>query len=161
VAPAPITTVFDHKFVDLTLGCVKKNVNRDIIKNQIVKNPWVSYAVQATILEFHLQNADSASFPPYEKNRLLLDLGRIFHRINEHSTANLTRIENGEPLVNETDMLNEIGEIFETGILEYFENIEKSRSPDVFFESLTLVIKNTVLSEQHKIYTVKNAKKNG
>jgi hypothetical protein len=43
--------------------------------------------------------------------------------------------------------------------IEYFEGLEKSCPDDVFFETLASSIKNTVLSEQQKIYKEKTCKK--
>jgi Reverse transcriptase (RNA-dependent DNA polymerase) len=161
IEPAPRTTSFDHKSVCIMLGKKNKPVNRDNIKNQLINDPIVRATVAATVLEAHLQNADSNSFPSYEKNRYLLELGRIFNRIEDFNANKLIRLSNGNDIGNDQQLMVEIDEIFETlPDLEFFENIDKSCSADIFFESLLLSVKNSVLSQQHKIYKVKNAKKN-
>jgi hypothetical protein len=127
----------------MCLGKKIKMVNRDNIKNQIIDDPVIRATVTATVLEAHLQNADCNSFPTYEKNRYLLELGRIFHRIEEYNANKLTRINNGNDIGNDHYLLVEIQEILETlPDLEFSENIEKSCTADFFFESLVMNLKN-------------------
>jgi hypothetical protein len=125
IEPSPRTNAFDHKRVNLAFGNKSKIVNRYTIKNQIIKTPVVNYLMKAVVYECYLHHADPASFPAYQKNNILLDIGRIHHRINQCHDSE-----------RKTELLQEVSEIFEVlPDLEFFEQLERSCEDDVFFRN--------------------------
>jgi len=57
-------------------------------------------------------------------------------------------------------MENRIQNLFlETPNLEFFENLELTSRPDIFFETLAICLKNEALSFQSHFYKIKNATK--
>jgi exonuclease III len=153
------TTAFDHKRVNLCFGKEKKRVNNQNIKNQIIHNPVVKLAVRATVFEVYIHHADSNSYPAYEKNSHLINIGRIMDWLKTYSANCIDNSANGLP-TPDAGLLVEAENILETmPDIEYFEGLEKSCPDDVFFETLASSIKNTVLSEQQKIYKEKTCKK--
>jgi hypothetical protein len=78
--------------------------------------------MRAVVFECYLQHADPAAFPAFRKNSLLIDIGRIFSRIEQFRASN-----------RQTELLEEVSDIFDTlPDLEFFEQLEKSCDDDIF-----------------------------
>jgi hypothetical protein len=158
-----LTTAFDHKLIGLTWKCSggRKNTDKNVIKDQILKCPAVSVLMRCVVMECHLVHSDPEAVPAYIKNELLENLGVIFHKIKlkgqleldseSHGVNNSERIE---------ELITEISDSIEILLeLSFFENLPKSCDSDIFFEVLVMHVKTHVLSEQQRIFNTINAKK--
>jgi hypothetical protein len=150
------TKAFDHKMINLSINRVSVKKDRSIIKDQIINNPVVRYRVRIVVAECHLQHSDPSVFPPYQKRQLLEQIGLIQHKLNMVNRIKPVPLTTTEI----TSVLSEVEDMLETfPDPEFFEQITKSCEDDIFFEILTMTVKNGVLAEQKSIFDKKNASK--
>jgi exonuclease III len=158
-----LTTAFDHKLIGLTWknSGGKKNTDKNVIKDQILKNPAVSVLMRCVVMECHLVHSDPESVPAYLKNELLENLGVIFHKIKLKGKLELNSESYGENNSERIEeLMAEISDSIETlPDLPFFENLPKSCDSDIFFEALVMHVKTHVLAEQQRIFNTINAKK--
>jgi Reverse transcriptase (RNA-dependent DNA polymerase) len=161
ISESLLTKSFDHKMVTLGFDNKKGTKNKGQIKNQILKDDCVGLRVKLTVMESYLHNSDPQVFPSYQKRVLLESIGSILEKINR---INLLRFKKNEQPVLYTvpvaELIQECKDSFELlPDLTFFEAIEKTCTDAVFFETLIMNLKNSVLTDQKKIFDAKNHKK--
>jgi hypothetical protein len=159
-----LSQLFDHKKATLELGKPAINPDRNKVSDQILSNPIVELVVELSVKECYLNNVDFDVVPRFTVNTLKSEIGRIYNKLSSASTLELNAIKNNTLNDNvRTQVENLISEglaIAETlQVLEYFENLLVTATPDIFFEGLVLSVKNEVLSKQSSIFKVKNFRK--
>jgi exonuclease III len=159
-----LSQLFDHKSATLELGKPVLKPDRNKLSDQILSNPIVELVVELSVKECYLNNVDFNAVPRYTVNTLKSEIGRIYNKLSSASTLELNAIKTNtinENVRTQIYIFINLGlAIAETLlVLEYFENLPLSVSPDIFFEGLVLSVKNEVLSKQSLIFKIKNFRK--
>jgi Reverse transcriptase (RNA-dependent DNA polymerase) len=159
-----LTNLFDHKMIFLELGTAVKKIDRNKINTGILDNPKIKLAVELSVKEAYLNNADLNAVPRYTINTLRSEIGRVFSKLSQATDLELSAIKENS-LDNDTririsTLVDDAVDISETiPELEFFENLPVTVLPDIFFEGLILSVKNEVLSKQSAIFKIKKFKK--
>jgi hypothetical protein len=160
--------MFDHKYVQLNFHHfhnrntqkIKDCILKDLLLPKVIKaQTFDCYNNHATITENHsLQNKTAISLKIgqiltivkqiQETRKNIIDEGFLGNNRYEHHTARIS------------ELFNEIDRIFmQLPDQEFFENLQLECEDDIFFEILTMSLKNETLSFQSTFFAQKNAQK--
>jgi len=163
-----LSTFFDHKPVTLFIRS-KKQVNRNIIKDNILHNADLPAHVRIAVIDCYLQhwvpgiNDDGTTTSLQEISNHITNVGRVYLLLDEIKNIERRIAVNG---TNDLDEMMVAGKRAEIQLLfddlpsiEFLEALSLSHDPKLFFETLVNCIRNNVLSHQATVYNLRNLKK--
>ena len=160
------STLFDHKPVTLIIKR-KKLIQRNIIKDTVLKNPDLDAHVKCAVFECYLQHwvpLPGNVRDQLTKNEHIASIGRIYNLLNEINAVEMSMALNGFTNVQDLILNGKRAEIRllfdDMPNLDYFENLGHDFEPEIFFQTIVNGIKNNVLSHQASIFKLRFEKKN-
>jgi hypothetical protein len=155
--------LFDHKSVRLSFR-TNRNLNKQVIKDTILKDTDLPYAVKCQVTEHYIHHAIICEdFPLEFKLELPGTIGQINNNLGIVRNL-LTDIATGNDHDGTVEVLNrtrlEIERLL--GLLphvDYLESLALSCNDKSFFETPVMSVKNVTLSTQQFFYKIKNQTK--
>jgi len=157
--------LFDHKFVTMSFKKTRP-YNLQKINDTVLKDPLLRTIIKTQTFDCYNNHTQIAGLQTQQNKDLISNhLGNIMGKISQILTVRNQIIHerglgnNGHlALENRIDQLNvEITAIFnEIPDQEFFENLILQCENDIFFETLSMCLKNETLAFQSKFYAEKN-----
>jgi exonuclease III len=159
-----LTTMFDHKPINLILGNNKRKHDLNKISDTILSDNLTGTILGAAVREAYLNHVDRNSVPSFITNPIKIDIGRMYNFWREADQTEYEHVLAGTLSDVITDRILELrrnaADILESlPDLEFFENLPLSCEPDLFFEGLIMSLKNEILAKQSKIFKLKRLRK--
>jgi len=155
--------LLDHKQVCLCFKS-KRKINPQKINDRILKDETLEYSLLLHAFDTYVNHANiGINFTANEKANLSNRIGVLMNTSKRIQTLKLSGEQNGNiPVI--AGEVAALTEELTTGIeqlpqIEYFENLELTCNPDVFFETFAFTLKNATLSFQSSFFKIKNHQK--
>jgi exonuclease III len=157
---------FDHKPVEISFRKPLKNKVQKI-KDTILKDQLLFAVIKAHTIDCYNNHAMLNDFFTINtRTSVSRKIGVILQEINNIKNlrmqiANNNGLEDAEFIEQRINLMEEkIENLFlQIPNLEFFENLDLTAQPDIFFETLSIALKNEALSFQSHFYNSKNATK--
>jgi exonuclease III len=159
-----LSTMFDHKPVNLYLGGKNKPRNYNKINDCLLDNENTETIIGTVIRETYMHHADRDSVPAFILTPIKIDIGRMYNFWKEADAIEYNAMLNGTVTQEITNQILEFRQnafnIYESlPDMEFFESLPLSCAPDLFFEAMIMSLKNELLAKQAKIYKLKRLRK--
>jgi hypothetical protein len=157
---------FDHKPVEISFRKPLKNKVQKI-KDTILKDQLLFAVIKAHTIDCYNNHAMLNDFFTINtRTSVSRKIGVILQEINNIKNlrmhiANNNGLEDAEFIERRINLIEErIENLFlQIPNLEFFENLDLTAQPDIFFETLSIALTNEALSFQSHFYNSKNATK--
>lgn len=162
ISPSNVKSIFDHKSITCSNRKPFKRPTK-ILKNEILTCPEVLNRVKASIFEFYIHHTDENVFPNFLRRETLENIGLIAMKLRDINKKKF-RVARGDGTGTENEdisrLRDEIDFIFRNiPDIDFFNDLEINCSPDVFFESLVMTVRDETLNEQARFFRIRNCRK--